>query len=171
MEGERADLIIVSTVTAPFDIAVSASLQQQETEDHLFILQNTLIIPTGSSNTSLHLYTLPSTENGNDTAVYVVLELGNETDPSVELGTNRRVYVTIVSVDICSMNTGGELPFVHTFSSKITLIPAKLHTLLLHVAWFQLPAVLSHRFCSATHFNCLSITHPFTSPLHSSFTC
>ena len=134
MEGERADLIIVSTVTAPFDITTSASLQQQETEDHLFILQNTLIIPTGSSNTSLLLYTLPSMENGNDTAVYVVLELGNETDPSVELGTNRRVYVTIISVDICSMDTGGELhftPFVHTLSSKITLIPAKLHTLLL----------------------------------------
>ena len=79
MEGERADLIIVSTVTTPFDITTSASLQQQETEGYLFMLQNTLIIPTGSSNTSLPLYTLPSMENGNDTAVYVVLELGNET--------------------------------------------------------------------------------------------
>ena len=67
-------------------------------------------------------------ENGNDTAVYVVLELGNETEPSVELGTNRRAYVTIVSVDICSMDTGESfMKLTQTFppfapSSKICIL-------------------------------------------------
>ena len=111
VEGETAELSIFSTAAAPFSISLSASLDpdssHQQSMDYLYLLQRTLTIPSGSTNTSLPLYTVPGT--GNETVVEVVLELVNGTEPSVLLGPSARASVTIVTTDIiCFVPTGKE---------------------------------------------------------------
>ena len=119
VEGEMADLTIFSTSTAPFSITLSASLEagstQQQSMNYLYLLQQTVVIPAGSSNTSLPLYIVPSMEIRNESDVQVVLELVDGTEPSVKLGPNARVTVTIVSADIivCSIPTGELYSFVN----------------------------------------------------------
>ena len=66
---------------------------------YLYLIQQTVVIPAGSSNTSLPLYIVPSMEVRNESDVQVVLELVDGTEPSVELGPNARITVTIVSLD------------------------------------------------------------------------
>ena len=119
VEGETAELAIFSTATAPFVIALSATLEagssQQQSINYLYLLQRTVIIPAGSSNTSLPLYIVPSMGNGTETLVEVVLELVDGTESSVELGTNARVAVTIVRMDIiCFAPTGKENTYSYT---------------------------------------------------------
>ncbi|CAI8022690.1 Endothelin-converting enzyme 1 [Geodia barretti] len=84
VEGETAELAIFSTATAPFVIALSATLEagssQQQSINYLYLLQRTVIIPAGSSNTSLPLYIVPSMGNGTETLVEVVLELVDGTE-------------------------------------------------------------------------------------------
>ena len=60
---------------------------------------------------------VPSMESRNESDVQVVLELVDGTEPSVELGPNPRVTVTIISADIivCSILTG------ELFSNSILL--------------------------------------------------
>jgi hypothetical protein len=113
MEGETAELAIFSTATAPFNISLSATLEagssQQQSMNYLYLLQRTVVIHAGSSNTSLPLYIVPSMGNGTETVVEVVLELVDGTETSVELGPNARVAVTIVRMDIiCFVPTGKE---------------------------------------------------------------
>ena len=108
MEGERSELAVSSTAIAPFDIAISASVDTGSLQHNsLFLLQSTAVIPAGHTITSLPLYLVPGMEGGNETdGVGVVLELEYGTEPSVELGPNSRIALTIVSVDICSSTTG-----------------------------------------------------------------
>ena len=119
VEGEITNLTIFSTSTAPFTITLSASLDagstQQQSMSYLYLLKQTVVIPAGTSNTSLPLYIVPSMESMNESDVQVVLELVDGTEPSVELGPNARVTVTIISADIivCSIPTGKLYTFVN----------------------------------------------------------
>ena len=87
----------------------------------LYLLQTTAVILAGSTTTSIPMYAVLSMETGNETVVEVVLELADGTEPSVELGSNRRVSVTIITVDICSTPTG-ERVGNNIFKHKISII-------------------------------------------------
>ena len=58
-------------------------------------------------------------DTGNETVVEVVLELADGTEPSVELGSNRRVSVTIITVDICSTPTGEWVTKFSTYNINV----------------------------------------------------
>ena len=93
-----AELTIFYFSTASLNISPSAHFDaastQQQSMNYFYLLQLTVVIPTG---------------------VQVVLELVDGTEPSVELGPNATVTVTIVSSDIvCSIPTG-ELFTIITF--------------------------------------------------------
>ena len=114
MEGERTDVMIISSSSAPFDITTTASIQttslQQQILSYIYFIKNPVTIPAGSTYTVLPIYIAPNLEGSTDNQlqVEILLELANRTEPNVELGPNSTQTVTIINVIKCT-SIAGEL--------------------------------------------------------------
>ena len=104
LEGERAELVIISNSTAPFDIVLSARVQSS---DSLALLRTSVVMAAGTTNTTLPVYAVPNMggERGAGLVAEVVLELEDGTETSVQLGPHSKLLVSILYVDICSTAT------------------------------------------------------------------